>query len=159
MAMELEKLKTQFGDAILSAYLDKGQAVAHVEPKSLHEVLKGLRDGEDFKFNFLMDVVAVDYLGETPRFEVVYILYSLEKKHRLRLRVRIAEGLELPTAIDLWKSADWAEREIYDMMGIAFKGHPNLKRILMFEGFEGHPLRKDYPIDRRQPIPSIEEIP
>ena len=155
--MNLESLKNQFNEAVLETTLDKGQAVAKVSPEKIHDVLSFCRNDESFKMNLLMDVVAVDFLGETPRFEVVYLLYSTILKHRLRLKVRLEEGQELPTAQDLWKSADWAEREIWDMMGIKFSGHPNLKRILMFEGFEGHPLRKDYPIDRRQEIPEIEE--
>ncbi|MDX1386151.1 MAG: NADH-quinone oxidoreductase subunit C [bacterium] len=155
--MNLESLKNQFNEAALETTLDKGQAVAKVSPEKIHDVLSFCRNDESFKMNLLMDVVAVDFLGETPRFEVVYLLYSTILKHRLRLKVRLEEGQELPTAQDLWKSADWAEREIWDMMGIKFSGHPNLKRILMFEGFEGHPLRKDYPIDRRQEIPEIEE--
>jgi len=159
MEMDLEKLKTEFGDAILDATLAQGQGVVQVQPARLIETLRALRDGSEWRFNFLMDIVAVDHLGESPRFEVIYILYSLEKKQRLRLKVRVEDGQELPTATELYKSADWAEREVYDMMGIVFRGHPHLKRILMFEGFEGHPLRKDYPVNRRQPIPSIEEIP
>jgi NADH-quinone oxidoreductase subunit C len=90
---------------------------------------------------------------------VVYLLYSLELNHRLRIKVRVAEGEALQTATDLYASADWAEREVWDMVGIRFAGHPNLKRILLFEGFEGHPLRKDYPMDKRQKIPVIEEVP
>jgi NADH-quinone oxidoreductase subunit C len=155
--MEIKLLKDRFQDSILEAYLDKGQAVAKVSPEQIHDVLSFCHEDERFQMNLLTDIVAVDFLGEEPRFEVVYLLCSTIHKHRLRLKVRLQEGQALPTASDIWKSADWAEREVWDMMGIKFSGHPNLKRILMFEGFEGHPLRKDYPIKQRQEIPEIEE--
>lgn len=155
----LQILKDQFTEGVLEAFTDKGQAVACISLEKLHEVLKFCREDSRFRMNLLLDVVAVDYPEETPRFEVVYFLYSTELRHRLRLKIRVKEGQELPTASDLFKSADWAEREVYDMMGVRFKDHPNLKRILLFEEFEGHPLRKDYPINKRQPIPQVEKIP
>ncbi|HFE52504.1 MAG TPA: NADH-quinone oxidoreductase subunit C, partial [Bacteroidetes bacterium] len=114
-----------------------------------------LRDDPDLLFNFLMDLTAVDYLnfGRKPRFEVVYNLYSLMKNLRLRLRVPVPEeDPVVRTVTHLWKSANWAEREVWDMFGIRFEGHPNLKRILLYEEFEGHPLRKDYPVNKRQPL-------
>ena len=157
--MDLEALQNSFPHAVAKAYLDKGQAVAIVKADKLHECLAALKSDPRFDFNFLMDVIGVDYFGQKPRFEVVYLLYSLKHKHRLRVKVRVEEGQNLPTAVDLWASADWAEREVWDMFGIRFDGHPNLKRILLYEGFEGHPLRKDYPQERRQKIPQIEEIP
>jgi NADH-quinone oxidoreductase subunit C len=157
--MDMEAFKIQFADAVLEVREDHGQGIVAVKPRSLHDLLKFCKEDPRFKMNMLLDVVAVDFFGQTPRFEVIYLLYSVELKHRIRVKVRVAEGEELPTAIDLWLSADWAEREVWDMFGIRFKGHPNLKRILMFEGFEGHPLRRDYPVNRRQKIPEIEEIP
>lgn len=155
--MDLQILKNQFGEA-LEAYLDKGQPVVQVQTNKIHEVLQFCRDDANFKMNLLLDITAVDHLEELPRFEVVYFLYSIEHKERLRIKVRLEDGKSLPTAINLWKSADWAEREVWDMFGIKFDGHPNLKRILMFEGFEGHPLRKDYPVKKRQKIPEMEEL-
>lgn len=157
--MDIETLKNLFPQAITEACLDKGQAVVKVRAEEIHAVLRVCKEDPRFDFNFLMDVVGVDYFGQSPRFEVVYLLYSLKLNHRLRLRVKVEEGKGLPTAVDIWASADWAEREVWDMVGIPFEGHPNLKRILLYEGFEGHPLRKDYPTDRRQQIPEIEEIP
>jgi NADH-quinone oxidoreductase subunit C len=157
--MDLEAFKIQFADAVLEIREDHGQGIVSVKPRSLHDLLEFCKMDARFKTNLLLDVVAVDFIGQTPRFEVIYILYSVELKHRLRVKVRVAEDEVLPTATDLWLSADWAEREVWDMFGIRFKGHPKLKRILMFEGFEGHPLRRDYPVNKRQKIPEIEEIP
>jgi NADH-quinone oxidoreductase subunit C len=106
----------------------------------------------------LADLTAVDYLRypgreDGPRFEVVYHLYSLRHNHRLRVKVRLDEDdAVVPTATSLWPIANWLEREVWDMFGIRFDGHPDLRRLLMYEEFVGHPLRKDYPIDRRQPL-------
>jgi NADH-quinone oxidoreductase subunit C len=94
----------------------------------------------------------VDYLGETPRFEMVYHLYSLAKNHRLRIKARVAEEApEVESLCALWASANWMEREVWDLYGLRFPGHPDLRRILLYEEFDGHPLRKDYPKERRQP--------
>lgn len=157
--MEIKFIQDKFGEAIVQAKVEFGQAILEVKPATLHELLQFCRDDSRLKMHMLLDVVAVDFPRQPSRFEVVYLLYSVELKVRMRIKVRVAEGEALPTATDLWRSADWAEREVWDMFGIRFTGHPNLKRILMFEGFEGHPLRKDYPINRRQQIPEIEEIP
>jgi NADH-quinone oxidoreductase subunit C len=99
-----------------------------------------------------MDLTAVDYFKRKPRFEVVYHFLSLKNLFRIRVKVPLSEpDPELDSLVSLWASADWYEREVYDMFGIRFAGHPDLKRILMYPEFEGHPLRKDYPIDKRQP--------
>jgi NADH-quinone oxidoreductase subunit C len=112
-----------------------------------------LKNDPELEFNVLMDVTAVDYPGEEPRFEVVYQFYSLKRQARLRVKTRVPEASpELESLTILWKSANWHEREAWDLFGIRFRNHPGLKRILMYEGFEGHPLRKDYPIRRRQPL-------
>ena len=97
----------------------------------------------------------MDYLDlkKKPRFEVVYHFFSLAKKHRVRIKVPAeAKNPEVDSIVSLWAGADWYEREVWDMFGIKFRGHPNLKRILMYEEFQGHPLRKDYPIQKRQPL-------
>ena len=109
--------------------------------------------GPGWQFNFLIDLTAVDYLGQTPRFEVVYHLYSLPQNHRLRVKIRVPEDEPwVHSLVPLWKSANWIERECWDMFGIRFVGHPDPRRILMYEEFVGHPLRKDYPVDKRQPL-------
>jgi len=119
-------------------------AIERIEPAKLHERLADLkRDG----FTVLLDIGAVDYPQRTPRFDVVYHLLNLAKTKRARLLCGVTiEDPKLPTATDLWKSADWAEREIYDLFGISFEGHQDLRRIQMPNDWEGHPLRKDYPL-------------
>ena len=120
---------------------------------TLVRTLERLRDDPATAFEMLSDVTAVDYRGRTPRFEVVYQLNSLSLRHRLRVKVALDEDdAVVPTASTVWKSAVWAEREVFDLYGVAFRGHPDLRRILLYEEFEGYPLRKDYPKERRQPL-------
>jgi NADH-quinone oxidoreductase subunit C len=115
--------------------------------------MRFLRDTPDLELDMLMDVTAVDRLPEKPRFEVVYHLYSLAKNHRVRIKACVAEEApEIDTLLSLWPAANWLEREVWDMYGVRFRGHPDLRRLLLYEEFEGHPLRKDYPKERRQPL-------
>ncbi len=154
----LQKLTGRFGHDIVATHSDFGDDTALVRPERIVEICTFLRDDPDLLFDFAMDLTVVDYLGEEPRFEVVYHLYSLAKKHRVRIKARIPEeDPVIDSVIPVWVGMDWFEREAYDMYGILFRGHPNLKRILMYEAFEGHPLRKDYPKERRQPTVGVEE--
>jgi NADH-quinone oxidoreductase subunit C len=131
----------------------RGQAVVTLGRDGLGEAFRTLRQHEDLAFDQLLDVTAVDYLGRTPRFEVVYQLHALAHRHRLRVKVAVEEAdAVVPSATPVWKSALWAEREVFDLFGVRFDGHPDLRRILMYPGFEGHPLRKDYPLMQRQPL-------
>jgi NADH-quinone oxidoreductase subunit C len=132
----------------------RGQAVVVVEDRSaLPDVLRTLRDEPELAFDMLSDLTVVDYLGRVPRFEVVYQLKSLARNHRLRVKVLVPEeDPVVPTAVPIWKSANWSEREAWDLFGIRFEGHPDLRRILMYPEFVGHPLRKDYPVLKRQPL-------
>lgn len=152
-------------DYALSKYTDavtgpapeiRGDAGVLVRRASVRAFLSAVKDDAELKLNMLMDLTAVDYLHweeKEDRFEVVYNLFSLSKNHRLFVKVRIPEtDPVVDSAVALWPAADWYEREVWDMFGIRFAGHPGLKRILMYEGFEGHPLRKDYPYNKRQPI-------
>jgi NADH-quinone oxidoreductase subunit C len=130
-----------------------GDVVVLVEREGLVAALTALRDDAETRFEMLTDLTAVDYLGRTPRFEVVYQLYSLSRNHRLRVKVPVPEDDPVvPSAVEVWKAANWTEREVWDMFGIRFSGHPDLRRILMYPEFEGHPLRKDYPLLKRQPL-------
>jgi NADH-quinone oxidoreductase subunit C len=126
----------------------------------MQEIFRWLREDPQLDFNFLADLTAVDYLDKrTPRFEVVYHLYSLSKNHRLRVKIPVAgEDPVVDSLTPLWKGADWLEREVWDMFGIRFRGHPDLRRILLYEQFEGYPLRKDYPVNYRQPLVKEREL-
>jgi len=131
----------------------RGQAVVQATPATVLDALRTLRDDPELRFDALADLTAVDYLGRTPRFEVVYQLNSLTLHHRLRVKAPVdGDAPAVPSASGLWKSALWAEREAFDMFGIRFEGHPDLRRILLYPEFEGHPLRKDYPLARRWPL-------
>ena len=139
--------------ALRSSDVVRGQAVADLERTLMRDALAALRDHPDVRLEMLSDLTAVDYLGRVPRFEVVYQLYSIARNHRLRVKVAVPEEDPVVSSVSsLWKSAIWAERETWDMFGILFTGHPDLRRILMYPEFEGYPLRKDYPLLRRQPL-------
>jgi NADH-quinone oxidoreductase subunit C len=149
----LRLLSENFPDAVLETLLPQGDATAVIRPDSLTKVVDFLKNDARLQFNFLVDITAVDYLERKPRFDVVYHLLSLPFNRRLRLKVPVEDGVTVLNSLTpVWGSANWLEREVWDMFGIRFAGHPNLKRILMYEGFEGHPLRKDYPIRKRQPL-------
>ena len=149
----LAALQAKFGSLLRETHSFRGDDTALIDRKGIRDVAKFLRDDAAMGFDFLMDVTAVDYPQDEARFEVVYHFYSLKHNHRVRIKARVSE--EYPTIdslTDLWPAADWYEREVWDMFGVKFNGHPNLKRILMYEGFEGHPLRKDYPVNQRHPL-------
>jgi NADH-quinone oxidoreductase subunit C len=158
--MLVEKLKERFGADILDSYAAHGEETIVVDRERAPEIMKVLSAEPDFAFNMLTDLTAVDWPDREPRFEVIYHLNSLERRHRLRVKVAV-EGADpwVHSACGVWKSANWLEREAYDMFGIAFRGHPDLRRILMYDEFVGHPLRKDYPYQRRQPlVPEVDPI-
>ncbi len=149
----LRRLLDVHGAALQATHANFGDATALVDPARLVDVMRFLRDDAECAFEMLTDLTAVDYLGQQPRFEVVYHLYSLAKNKRLRVKARVAEKApEIATLCELWASANWMEREVWDLYGIRFAGHPDLRRILLYEEFQGHPLRKDYPKERRQPL-------
>ncbi|TVR03227.1 MAG: NADH-quinone oxidoreductase subunit C [Deltaproteobacteria bacterium] len=148
----LKLVKKKFKAHILDSHDRLGNETVIVARDGFRELCEHLRSEPKLDFDFLKDVTAVDYLSRRPRFEVVYVLYSMTHRHHLRLRVPLEEDdLHLPTVCDIWRAANWGEREVWDMYGVRFDGHPNPLRILMYEEFEGHPLRKDYPIQRSQP--------
>ncbi len=149
----LQRLRSQLGDRLLAAHAYRGDCTAQVEREGILEVCRIVREDAELAFDLLLDVTAVDYLGSTPRFEVVYHLYSVTRNHRLRLKVRVPEDdARIASVTSIWCGANWLERETYDMYGIQFEGHPDLRRIYLYEEFQGHPLRKDYPKERRQPL-------
>jgi NADH-quinone oxidoreductase subunit C len=149
----LQLLKENFPDAVLDAALPQGDAMAVIRPESLAKIVDFLKKDPRLQFDVLIDITAVDHLERKPRFDVVYHFLSLPCSRRLRLKVPVEDGVSnLESLTPWWASANWLEREVWDMFGIRFAGHPDLKRILMYEEFEGHPLRKDYPIRKRQPL-------
>jgi NADH-quinone oxidoreductase subunit C len=149
----LRRLLDRHGAAVLETHARLGDATALVRKEQLAEVMRFLREDSELAFDMLMDLTCVDYLGQEPRFEMVYHLYSLAKNHRVRVKARVAEeACEIETLCPVWPSANWMEREVWDLYGVRFVGHPDLRRILLYEEFQGHPLRKDYPKERRQPL-------
>ncbi len=149
----LDKLSRQFPRSVVETHTHRGDATAIVRKDEILAICRFLRDDPELAYDFMMDLTAVDYLGKEPRFEVVYHLYSLSKNQRVRIKARVPEAdCTIDSIVSIWVAADWFEREVFDLYGIIFNGHPNLKRLLLYEGFEGHPLRKDYPLKKRQPL-------
>jgi NADH-quinone oxidoreductase subunit C len=140
----VQRLKARFGEAIREATLDRKQAIVLVEAAKLGEISRHCRDDE--KFDMLADLTAVDWPKREKRFDIVLNLYSFAKNERLRLKAHAGENEHVPSVCDVWPAANWLERECYDMFGIVFEGHPDLKRILLPDEWVGHPLRKDYDI-------------
>lgn len=146
------RIEGRFPEAVEKVIDAHGDLTIWIDRDRSHEVLEFCRHDDELRFNFCMDVTGVDYLplDGDPRFAVVYHLYSLPTGKRLRVKVGVPEDDPVvDTAVDIWKSTDWFEREVYDMFGIRFEGHPNMKRILCHLDFQGHALRKDYPADLR----------
>lgn len=141
-----EKLMGLFADALQEVYEAHGAVTLVVNREQVVEICRWLKDDPDFRYNLLMDMAGIDYLGREPRFEVVYHLYSVPYHRRLRLKVRVAEhDAVVPSVTSVWSTANWHEREAFDMLGIHFAGHPDLRRIYMPDDYPGHPLRKDFP--------------
>lgn len=151
----LDRLRAEFGDRILETTDFRGDEVAIVKPQDWVAVATFVKRDPECAMNHFTDITAVDYPErepELPRFDVVVCVRSLKHRHRIRLKTRVGDGEKLATLGDVWAGASWGEREVWDMFGIPFEGHPDLRRILLYEEFVGHPLRKDYPIDRTQPL-------
>lgn len=156
-SITLSKLKRGFTDCILESSSNQDYDTLIIKKESLVEVLSFLKDDKDLDYNVLMDITSIDYLKyptkKRERFELAYNLYSLNKHHRVIIKCPVsAKDTTVDSVCHLWKSANWGEREAFDMMGIKFNGHPNLKRILTHHEFIGHPLRKDYPTKKRQEL-------
>ena len=152
----LSRILERFRPAVRSHHADCGDETALVAAEHLVEICRFAKEDPTLSCEMLMDLTGVDYLGLKPsagRFEVVYHLYSLSKGHRIRLKVELPEAdPKVASVVHLWKSALWMEREAFDLYGIHFEGHPDLRRILLYPEFEGYPLRKDYPLEKRQPL-------
>src|ERR1043166_6739766 len=142
----LTSLRKLFGSKIQAQTEFRGETAYTISPNDLREVAKFCRD--DLSFDYLIDITSIDNSGEEPRFEIVYELYSMTLALHLRLKLKISEEPGAVDSIcDIWPTANWHEREIYDMMGIKFNGHPDLRRILMWDGYPFFPLRKEFPLE------------
>lgn len=150
----LRRLSDRFADDVIETHHQHGDDTAVCRPACMVELARFLREDPSLSMEMLMDLTGVDYLGKRePRFEVVYHFYSLSKNHRVRIKLPVDEDdPRVPSVVDIYKSALWMEREAWDLYGIHFDGHPDLRRILLYPEFEGHPLRKDYEMEHRQPL-------
>ena len=151
---QIDRINSKYKGVILDSHDFRGDQTITVQKNVLIELFKFLRDDPELDFKFLMDLTAVDYLNRKDnRFEVVYHFYSLKHNDRLRAKVPISEDdCTIDSVSSLWKTANLYEREVWDLYGIKFNSHPDMRRILLYEEFKGHPLRKDYPINKRQPL-------
>ncbi|MEI6565491.1 MAG: NADH-quinone oxidoreductase subunit C [Verrucomicrobiota bacterium] len=144
-----QQLRGRFGDILSEPVAFRGELTLQVaDPERIHEICQVAK--QELKFDYLVDITSIDNLGEDPRFTLVYHLYGYGHKSYLRLKLAVSEEVgQVPTVTTVWRTANWHEREIYDMMGIRFKGHPDMRRILMWEGYPDHPLLKDFPLSGR----------
>ncbi len=154
----IDALVERFPDVVHDPYVGVGgDDCAFVKKAHLPEVCRFLK--QERGFDMAPYITAVDYLGQDPRFEVVYVLYATKANERIRLRVKVSEqDCAIPTVTSVWRGADWFERYCFDMYGIRVEGHPDPRRLLMYEEFVGHPLRKDYPLKGRQPLVPEREV-
>jgi NADH-quinone oxidoreductase subunit C len=145
---ELARMLAWRADAVEGAKFDRGELSIYIRRDAIREACAILRDDSVLQFNFLSDLTCVDWYPSDPRFEVVYHLFSIPKKFRVRLKVKLGgDDPSLQSITSVWPAANYFEREVFDLFGIRFEGHPYLRRIMMPENWEGHPLRKDYPVE------------
>ncbi len=159
---QLQKLKDKFGGSIQEVTLPASGLtdvpIVWVEKRAYVDLISFLKNEPGFEYGFLADLTATDESPEKPRFHLIVQLFSHSTLSRIRVKVRLEEGEEAPTLVGVWPAANWAEREVWDMFGIRFHGHPDLRRILMDERWQGHPLRKDYPLRGYQFYPLPAEV-
>lgn len=150
-----DRLREAFPAAITDQSRFRDESTLRIQVSALREICLHARD--KLGFNYLIDVSSVDHFGDEPRYEVVYELYSMKDCVHLRLKIVVSEDdCTVPTVSDIWPTADWHEREVYDMMGIHFANHPDLRRILMWDGYPYHPLRKDFPLQgKKSDMPGV----
>lgn len=146
-SLSIKKLKEKFPNAVLEVKTFRGEVTVTVHKKDVYEICKFLYSDPDLQYQMLVDLCGVDFFPESPRFEVVYLLYSMKNQQRLRMKIKVGESESVSSVESIWKAANWLEREVYDLFGIPFDNHPDLRRILLWDGYEGHPLRKDFPVE------------
>jgi NADH-quinone oxidoreductase subunit C len=144
--LAVQRVRAQFPQAVEGASAHRDQVTLRVYKEYVVEVCQFLRDDPELSFEMCLDVTAVDYPMRPRRFDVVYHLYSLSKGRLLRVKAAVGEAEEIDSVVPVWKTANWLERETYDMYGVRFANHPDLRRILLTDNFEGYPFRKDYPL-------------
>jgi NADH-quinone oxidoreductase subunit C len=146
-AADVTKLREIFGEKIVKIIEFRDEHTLCVELGSVYELLEKCRN--DFGYEMILDISSLDHFGDDPRFEIVYEIAALDDSKHLRVKAKVSEEETVPSVTGIWVGADWHEREVWDMMGIPFSGHPNMKRILMWEGYPFFPLRKDFPLAGR----------
>jgi NADH-quinone oxidoreductase subunit C len=147
----IEALQSKFSGSILEVSSQFGDDIVLIDKTALLDIAKFLKS-QPQEFSMLLDMTCVDYPERTTRFEMVYHFFSLSQNLRLRVKAGVSESdLTIDSLAKIWKNANWLEREIFDMFGISFNNHPDMRRLFMYDGFEGHPLRKDYPLRKQQP--------
>jgi len=147
----LEDLKEKLSDNILDMTVQFGDDIIRIKKEALLDLVNFLKN-DPYEFTMLLDLTCVDYMGEEERYEMVYHFFSLSHNLRLRFKTRLKENdFKIDSLTSIFRNANWLEREAYDMFGVHFSGHPYLRRLFMYDGFKGHPLRKDYPLRKQQP--------
>ena len=146
-AQTLDQIKNRFSGAVLEESQFRGDLRITVKKDSFLALMQYLQEDAALGYDLLIDILSMDYPDRTPRFEVAYVLFSTAACRRLIVKLQVAEAEDIPTVTGIWKTANWQEREVFDLMGIRFSGHPDLRRILTWDNFEGHPLRKDFPLE------------
>ncbi len=144
---EVEKVRERFGEALQEVVYFRGEDTLVVDAAKIVDICRFLKEDPEMGFDFLVDITGIHYLERVYSYEVVYHLLSLPRRRRLRLRARLGEEGRIASVMPVWRGADWHEREAFDLVGIRFDNHPDLRRILMPDDFAGHPLRKDFPLE------------
>ena len=142
----IEQIKTSLPGSIEEQIEYRNELQVYVKQEFFTELMQLLRSDTTLRYDLLLDVAGIDRLPGEPRFELVYVLFSLEYNRRLIVKLKVGVSDTVPSVTGIWKSANWPEREVFDLLGITFSGHPDLRRILTWDNFEGHPLRKDFPL-------------
>jgi NADH-quinone oxidoreductase subunit C len=145
--LAVKKLQEKFKASIMEVKTFRDEVNVTVQKKDIFEICKFLYSDPELQYRMLTDLCGVDFFPESPRFEVVYLLYSMKNQQRLRLKIKVGDSETVASVESIWKAANWLEREVYDLFGIPFDNHPDLRRILLWDGYEGHPLRKDFPVE------------
>ena len=145
--LTVKKLKEKFTNSVLEVTTFRNEVTVTVSKGEIFDICKFLHSDPDLQYRLLTDLCGLDFFPQAPRFGIVYLLYSLKSNQRLRVKTRVGEKESIPSVESIWKVANWYEREVYDLFGIRFENHPDLRRILLWDGYDGYPLRKDYPAE------------